>query len=152
MSCLLNLKRIKKKPNEGKTDYSNRRKKDFITMTSLSLNYKGIPVYFNLLYKGIDECYEKFTVGSERYHSTKKPDFRRVERLEWIYEIINKINNCEVCSEYRFGRSKGKDLTYCVEKQYLIVLKRMSNCYIVVTAYSVNNDKNQQEKYKNMTE
>lgn len=49
MSCLLNLKRIKKKPNEGKTDYSNRRKKDFITMTSLSLNYKGflfILIYF----------------------------------------------------------------------------------------------------------
>ena len=71
MSCLLNLKRIKKKSNEGKTDYSNRRKKDFITMTSLSLNYRGLPVYFNLLDKGIDECYEKFTVGSERYHSTR---------------------------------------------------------------------------------
>lgn len=150
MPCLLNLKRIKKKPNEGKIDYSNRRKNDFITITSLPLNYKGLPVYFNLIDKGIDECYEKFTVGSERYHSTKKPDFRRVERLEWIYEIINKINTCEGCSEYRCGQNKGKDLIYCVEKQYLIVLKRMSNCFIVVTAYSVNNDKNQQEKYKNM--
>ena len=150
MPCLLNLKRIKKKTNEGKIDYSNRRKNDFITITSLPLNYKGFPVYFNLIDKGIDECYEKFTIGSERYHSTKKPDFRRVERLEWIYEIINKINNCVGCSEYRYGRSKGKELIYCVEKQYLIVLKKMSNCFIVVTAYSVNNDKNQQEKYKNM--
>ena len=150
MPCLLNLKRIKKKPNEGKKDYFNRRKNDFITINSLPLNFKGLPVYFNLIKKGIDECYEKFTVGSERYHSTKKPDFRRVERLEWIYEIINKINNCEGCSEYRYGQSKGKELIYCVEKQYLIVLKRMSNCYIVVTAYSVNNDKNQQEKFKNM--
>ena len=150
MPCLLNLKRIKKKPNEGKKDYFNRRKNDFVTITSLPLNYKGLPVYFNLIKKGIDECYEKFTVGSERYHSTKKPDFRRVERLEWIYEIINKINNCKGCSEYRCGQSKGKELIYCVEKQYLIVLKRMSNCFIVVTAYSVNNDKNQQEKYKSM--
>ena len=129
MPCLLNLKRIKKKPNEGKKDYFNRRKNDFITITSLPLNFKGLPVYFNLIKKGIDECYEKFTVGSERYHSTKKPDFRRVERLEWIYEIINKINNCEGCSEYRYGRSKGKELIYCVEKQYLIVLKQNQKCF-----------------------
>ena len=150
MDCLLDLKRVKKLSNEGKKSYSNRRKCDFAIMISKPLYYKGLPVYFYKYDEGIDNCYEKFIVGNEMFHSTKKPDFRRLERLEWIYEIIKNINICKTCFDFREGIERGKILIYCAEKQYLIVLKKKSECYIIVTAYSVSNNKKQQQKYLNM--
>ena len=150
MSCLLNLKKVKKLSNEGKQAYSDRRKSDFAIMISKPLEYKGLPVYFNKYDEGIDNCYSKFIVGNERFHSTKQPDFRRLERLEWIYEIVEKAGECSTCSEFREGIERGKNLIYCVEKQYLIVLKKENSHYVIITAYSVSNDKKQQQKYLNM--
>lgn len=150
MSCLLKLKRVKKSSNEGKKAYSDRRKNDFANMISKPLEYKGLPVYFNKHNEGIEKCYSKFIVGNEMFHSTKQPDFRRLERLEWIYEIIEKADECGTCYEFREGIERGKNLIYCVDKQYLIVLKKEHSHYVIITAYSVSNDKKQQQKYLNM--
>ena len=116
MSCLLKLKRVKKSSNEGKKAYSDRRKNDFANMISKPLEYKGLPVYFNKHNEGIEKCYSKFILGNEMFHSTKQPDFRRLERLEWIYEIIEKADECGTCYEFREGIERGKNLIYCVNK------------------------------------
>lgn len=50
---------------------------------------------------------------------------------------------CGTCFEYREGIERGKNLIYCVEKQYLIVLKKEFSHYVIITAYFVCNDKKQ---------
>ena len=59
--------------------------------------FKGKPVFLTKRDEPGDACFNKFAIGKEEYHKTMQIDMRRVERLHWIFPIIENFEKCESC-------------------------------------------------------
>ena len=123
---------VQKEYSETKEEYINRRKSDFNTnIKNKYVIYNGKPMY--LVYHDIegDACFNKFAVGSEKYHtkadgSIGEYDILRVQRLEWIFTILNK-------------NYKDRFNLYCLTNNYKIVIsiKETEGEYLVITAFYI---------------
>ena len=73
-------------------DFIEERKKYFIANIQHKKSvYKGLPIYLTLSNENGDACYEKFAIGGENYHKTKKIDHRRIERFDWIFWLCSYV-------------------------------------------------------------
>lgn len=92
-----------------------------------------------------DECFEKFIYGKEEYHkradgAKAKPDRTRLERINWIFEILDKYDSCKTCSsffEYPDKNFKDRINITCYYNKYKIVISMVEDEdeYIVVSAF-----------------
>lgn len=138
---------VQKEYSETKEEYINRRKNDFNTnIKNKYVIYNGKPMY--LVYHDIegDACFNKFAIGSEKYHTKAdgiigEYDILRVQRLEWIFSILNNLKHCEnKCKAlYRVPDKNYKDRfdLYCLTNNYKIVIpiKDTEGEYLVITAF-----------------
>ncbi len=69
----------------------------------------------------------------------RKPNFERCKRIKWPKEIIEWCsNNCEKVWIWENERHNKKNLLiYCPENDYLVVLGKRNNYYLLTTAYVV---------------
>ena len=86
-----------------------------------------------------DECFEKFAIGGEQYHKTHNFDLRRIERFDWIFEILEKIELCKKCGWIKIEKStrfKNRTLIECQVNNFLVViaLAEHQNHYEVISA------------------
>ena len=58
--------------------------------------FKGKPVFLTKRDEPGDACFNKFAIGKEEYHKTMQIDMRRVERLHWIFPIIENFLGCYI--------------------------------------------------------
>lgn len=80
----------------------------------------------------------------ENYDHTKdendrKPNFDRCERIKWAREIIEWCSeNCERIWVWENERHNKKNvLLYCPDNNYLVVLAKRKDYYLLTTAYVV---------------
>ena len=151
---------VQKEYSETTEEYINRRKNDFNTnIKNKSVIYNGKPMY--LVYHDIegDACFNKFAIGSEKYHtkadgSIGEYDTLRVQRLEWIFTILNNLENCEnKCKAlYRVLDKNYKDRynLYSLTNNYKIniTIKDTEDEYLVITAFNIRKH-NKYKKKKN---
>ena len=69
----------------------------------------------------------------------RKPNFRRCERIKWAKEFIEWCSsNCDKIWVWENERHNKKNvLIYCPEENYLVVLAKRKNYYLLTTAYVV---------------
>jgi hypothetical protein len=109
--------------------------------------FKGKKV--SLLYSDLpgDECFEKFAIGKEDFHKSKSGekciDRLRLERFNWIFEILDKYEKCELCAnllEYPDKKNDKRINISCFFNKYKIVISlayknSKKDEYVVLTAF-----------------
>ncbi len=132
---------ILKKKDQTKEEFINERKKYFDeNIKNLTGLYNGLPVILTKRDEPGDACFEKFAIGGENYHKTMKVDLRRLERFDWIFEIINRIDKCKECGYIKIYKDPNfSDRTdiECEIKKYKVVIVIVSHekHYEIISAF-----------------
>lgn len=87
--------------------------------------FKDKPIFLAKSTEPNDSCFKKFAIGGEEFHRTQKIDIRRIERFDWIFEIIDKIDECKKCGWIKIEQStrfKNRLTIECCVNNYFIVL------------------------------
>lgn len=130
-------------------DYEKECKRIFKKLVYESkLSLFGYPI--RLVYENdFNKCFEKLLIGDPKNHNnTKKLDRKRLERIHWINEFIQKFNECSkniFCESFIFAEYKhdGKKVAalFCPNNKYGIffVDKRSTKdqCFILTSAYVI---------------
>lgn len=112
-----------------------------------SLNGKTIKLIYS---DNLDKCFNKFTIGSNKYHKTGTYDTMRLERLHWIDNLLNKISRCKdakACIGIKFIKEKrNKDnylIIFCQKNRYAIYLLDLTKkgYYVLTSAYYIHSNK-----------
>ncbi len=82
----------------------------------------------------------KFAIGGENFHKTKKIDLRRLERFDWIFEIIEKIELCKKCGWIKIYKDRNYDNRTdieCIVKNFkiVIVIASHSDHFEIISAH-----------------
>ncbi len=144
-NCLLSP--LVQKPYEMSTqDFYEDRKNYFNSnLKHKPVFYNNKPVYLAKHDLPGDECFEKFAIGGEKYHKRKdgqkpKYDLLRLQRLDWILEIVNNIEYCEnSCRNIFIGPDKDyadRLNISCFIQKYKIVITLADNdsFYTIISA------------------
>lgn len=137
--------------------YENRRKYFNENLKNKSVIYEGKET--KLVFHDIegDKCFNKFAKGSEACHTDKDGnlfyDRERLERLNWIFEILEKIELCEKCKFIQIRKDKTfpdrKNIVcFCNNYKIVIIIKENEKYNIIVSAYYILTNKEQNERKK----
>ena len=161
-SKLCNLsKPVVRLKSDSRNDYYKKREEYFnkhLKNRKVSFEGKETVLVFSEL-PG-DRCFKKFAFGSEQYHMSKdgrlRYDEKRLERLDWIFEILENVSNCKKCEQYQIVQDKNyKDRIniYCMFGSYkiVIVLKQSEKQNVIVTAFYIRNDDEKKHKKRKRT-
>ena len=124
--CHLSKPVIRDRKTQSEEDFILERKKYFEEhIRYKEALYENKPIY--LVKRNIpgDACFEKFAIGKEEFHKTKTIDLRRLERFDWIFEIIDKIDTCKKCGWIQIYPDKNFDDRTdieCIVKNFKIVI------------------------------
>ena len=143
-SCHLS-KPVYRSPHISRMDYEKERKEYFNkNLKKKVIFFKGKETKLLFSEKQGDECFYKFARGSEENHRKKDGSLRtdryRLERLDWIFEILEKVEECEKCIYHSiFPDQKHTDRinVSCIYNSYKVVIciKECSDSNVIVTAY-----------------
>lgn len=80
--------------------------------------------------------------GNEKDEGSRIPSMRRCERIAWIGHVISNVNNFNDiwCWENERTTNRGSSrhtILYLHSQRYVVVLKERSDCYLLVTAYLI---------------
>lgn len=157
-NCHLSTPKYRSK-SESREAYFQRMKSYFNNVIKKkSVMYDGKPT--RLVFSSIsgDKCFNKFAAGSEESHLNKNGelgyDYLRIERFDWIFEILEKVDSCEKCVKFSIEPDKvhkNRININCNYKNYKIVLCLNVNAKFntIVTAYYIrtkNERKNRKRK------
>jgi len=70
-----------------------------------------------------------------RVEENRIPDLRRCERISWIRAIIQHSDDSRIKNWSKKIRRKIRHLLWFEEAEYLVVLEKRANCWILWTAY-----------------
>ncbi len=148
MNCFLSRPKYRDS-SQSKTDYEKMMHTYFNdNIKNKTCTFKGKPVRLVYSNENNDKCYNKFAYGGERYHSKKNdkplyPDMRRLERFDWIFEILENIETCcKNCSSLSITKDrshKNRTIINCIYNKYriLLVLVERETEYLIITAFLV---------------
>ncbi len=102
--------------------------------------YNGLPIFLTKNNEIGDACFNKFAIGGENFHKTKKIDLRRLERFDWIFEIIEKIELCKKCGWIKIYKDRNYDNRTdieCIVKNFkiVIVIASHSDYFEIISAH-----------------
>lgn len=132
---------IVKSKEQSKEDYILERKQYFKDkIQNRSSIYDGLPIYLAKSNDTGDACFNKFAIGGENFHKTNKIDLRRLERFDWIFEIIDKIEICKKCGWIKISKDNNFDDRTdieCIVKNFKIVIVIVSkkDHYEIISAH-----------------
>lgn len=155
INCHLSAPVIRQK-NMSRNDYLEERKKYFNEKLKYkTVTYKGKPTSLVFSEFDDDKCFNKFAAGAENNHTNKDGklgyDSIRIERLDWIFEIIEKFEKCQKCGQIIVVQDKSfknRENIYCMFNNYKIVIninKGVSN-NTIVTAYYIRTNEEKRKK------
>lgn len=157
VTCHLS-KPVARPNNQSRKDYLEYRKIYFNThlkhKTVIFENKPTILLFSNL---SGDECFNKFAAGDENNHTDKNGnlgyDRNRLERLDWIFEIIEKKSKCDSCTQFIILPDKkypDRIVLNCFYNNYRIVIKikKKSNYNIIMSAFYIETDEEKKERLK----
>ena len=149
---------IARAKNQSREKFLEDRKEYFNNnLKRKSVDFEGKPTF--LLFSNLpgDKCFNKFAAGGENNHTDKRGnlgyDRNRLERLNWIFEILEKISKCNLCPQFY----KIPDKNYpdrinlnCLYKNYKIIIKIKKKEYynIIMSAFYVETDNERKERLK----
>lgn len=135
-----------RQPNQSNKEYIVQRRNYFNkTLKNKTTIFRNVPT--KLVYSNLpgNKCFNKFAYGKEEFHirkDGKKPriDRHRLERLDWIFEIIDNIKKCKNCNKYHILNDKNhhdRINIFCEQNNYKVVisLKKTNDCYLILTAF-----------------
>lgn len=124
---------------------------EFLDSVDKKLKFLGLPIkcrYFepiNDMHRGFWHLITEDPQNSKN-DEERLPDIRRCERMKWISHIINNINHPAIlCWENKRG-SNTNVVIWLEQENYMIVLSKRKDYYLLVTAYV--HDKNKSIKNK----
>lgn len=142
MNCNWKTLLTPKEKGEKKTDYISRIRNIFETeVKSQKFKFEGVDTYIIFHEENSNKSWEKFMIGSEKYHNgTTKYDWRRLPYIRLIPYVMNNFANCTKCGYCEINRERKnqvKIIFNCYDAKYKIVLSRNydKNCYYIITAY-----------------
>lgn len=101
------------------------------------LTFLDLPVscrYFQPIAE-MHRCFWHLISEGERTDEERIPNIRRCERIRWIPHLINNYRAGELlCWENKRGTNKNSVL-WLPSENYMIVLSRRNNYYLLTTAY-----------------
>ena len=119
-------KPIRMKKDQLEEEFIEARKKYFqINIQNKQSTFNNKPIFLAKASEPDDACFKKFAIGGEEFHKTQKIDIRRIERFDWIFEIIDKIDECKKCGWLKIEQStrfKDRITIECCVNNYFIVL------------------------------
>lgn len=148
MNCFLSKPKYRNH-KQTKQDYEEQMHKYFNSnIKSKTCKYNGKTVKLIFSDEDNDKCYNKFAYGGEKYHIKKNgdhlyPDMRRLERFDWIFEIMeqleHKCNNCPYLSIIVDNNHSNRLLINCIYNKYkiVIVLVEKQTEYLIISAFLV---------------
>lgn len=97
--------------------------------------------------RGFWHCVQEGPIEDNR-----TPDLRRCERIAWIRAIIEKANSFGI---KKWPRKTGRHFRFSLwfeEAEYLVVLEKRPNCWLLWTAYQTNWEKTKRRLQKEYEE
>lgn len=87
---MLKLFKTRLDPSDPKySDKIESIKSKFLKEIAKTRIYKDYQIFHHSDTISDEAVYQKFIIGGEAYHKTKNVDYRRLERLHWVHEIID---------------------------------------------------------------
>lgn len=140
LNCHLS-KAVTREKGQSKERFIEERKRYFEeNIRFKETKYKGLPVYLAKRNEPNDACFNKFAIGKEEFHKTRNIDMRRLERFDWMFEIIDRIDICKKCRWIKIYPDKNYDNRLdieCLFKKYklVIVMAEHTDHYEILTAF-----------------
>jgi hypothetical protein len=103
------------------------------------LKFMSMPIVFDTrLHKGKCEGFWHITSSFDEQTNQRNPDLRRCERVPWPKPIVNNSADPLVSIWENIRGKKSNIMIYLESHDYLIVLIKRKNVFVLATAYFIN--------------
>ena len=137
---------MRKPKRDSVEDFIQKQKKYFQEKIQNKISiFKGKPIYLTKKDEPGDACFNKFAIGKEEYHKTGKIDLARIERFNWIFEIIDNYERCEKCAcGFTSIQNDNRIKLQCIVNKFriIIVLVAKKDHYEIISCFYIYNKRN----------